>query len=330
MDMYKLRASALLSATTARELCRLTQFQWVELAWMIDSPKYDHYAIPKKRGGARHIFAPEWRLKLLQRRLNVFLQAYYLAVRPAEAHGFVVVPREPGRRCNIVENAAVHVGRKHVVNIDLKDFFPSIAAWRIKELFDSPLFNFDEPVAVALALLTTYRGVLPTGAPTSPVLSNFVCMPLDDDLRVFCREQGLLYTRYADDLTFSADELISGEMIDGIIDIIRDNGFEINPRKLRAQASNRRQSVTGLTVNEKVNVDRRLLKKIRAMLHDLTINGLDVATKRHFGPRATARFREQFLYRLEGYINFVGQVRGTGDPIYLKFKSEFRNKQIRR
>ncbi len=78
------------------------------------------------------------------------------------------------------------------------------------------------------------------------------------------------------------------------------------------------------------NIDRRLLKKIRAMLHDLTTNGLDAAAKRHFGARATPQLCTCFLNRLEGYINFVGQVRGTGDPIYLKFKSEFRNKQTLR
>lgn len=327
---YKLNALALLSAETLAELCRLLGSTIPVFTEAVNAPAYRHYAIPKKRGGERHIFAPEWPLKQLQRRLNDFLQAYYLWIKPDEAHGFVINPPCLGGHCNIVGNAAVHVGKKHVLNIDLKDFFPGISARRIKELFLSPCFNYNEQTAIALTLITTYQGRLPTGAPTSPVLSNFICLPLDAALRAFCLENGLRFTRYADDLTFSADTMICGETIRGIIRLINDNGFEINEKKLRAQASNRKQTVTGLTVNEKVNVDRRLLKKIRAMLHDLSSNGVDVAARRHFNlkGRPSSRDREYFFNRLEGYINFVGQVRGKSDPVYRKFAYAFRNSRI--
>lgn len=328
-DLYghKLNALALLSIKTLPELCRFLKSTMSVFMEVVNAPVYQHYTIQKKRGGERHIFAPEWQLKQFQRRLNDFLQAYYLWIKPEEAHGFVISPGYLNRNCNIVENAAVHVGKKHVLNIDLKDFFPSISAKRIKELFLSPCFGYDEPVATALTLLTTYHGWLPTGAPTSPVLSNFICLTLDAALRTFCRENGLLFTRYADDLTFSSDAVISDEAIRGIIQLIRDNGFKINDKKLHIRASNRKQTVTGLTVNEKVNVDRKLLKKIRAMLHDLSTNGLDAATRRHFGlkTKVSTQDRAHFINRLEGYINFVGQVRGKSDPVYEKFVGAFYN-----
>ena len=322
---HKFNAMALLSVESPLELCRLLNASIYQLEEIINNPVYQHHVINKKRGGKRHIFAPERLLKKTQKRLNYFLQAYYLWIKPNEVHGFVINPHYLGSHCNIAANAHVHTGKKHVVNIDLKDFFPNISAKRIKNLFSSSLFNYNEQISRALTLLTTYESKLPTGAPTSPVLSNFVCRSLDADLRTFCETNGLYYTRYADDLTFSSDTIISYDTILDIILLIKKNGFEINVKKLRVQLPNRRQTVTGLTVNEKVNIDRKLLKKIRAMLHDLTTNGIKAATKRHFNLKnaiADSTQQQRFISRLEGYINFVGQVRGKNDAVYLKFKSQ--------
>ena len=325
LQKHQFNALILLSLESPVELCRFLQTSMQKVEELINAPIYKHYVIKKKRGGERHIFAPETELKQIQRRLNYFLQAYYLWIKPAEVHGFVINPRYFGSHCNIVANAAVHTGKKYVLNIDLKDFFPSISAKRIKSLFTSPHFNYNEQIAIALTFLTTYEAKLPTGAPTSPVLSNFVCLALDEELRMFCSENGLHFTRYADDLTFSSDTLISQDTIQNIIQLINKHDFEVNKKKLRLHSSNRRQTVTGLTVNEKVNVDRKLFKKIRAMLHDMTTNGIDAATRRHFNLKDVVgdRQRGHFIWRLEGYINFVGQVRGKNDSVYLKLKQPF-------
>ena len=323
LEKHHFNTLMLLSLEKPLELCRFLKTSMIQLEEIINSPVYKHYTVKKKRGGERGIYAPDQRLKQIQKRLNYFLQAWYLCMKPDEVHGFVINPHYLGRYCNIVANAAVHTDKKHVLNIDLKDFFPSISAKHIKNLFTSSCFQYDEQIATALTLLTTYKGILPTGAPTSPVLSNFVCLKLDDDLLTFCRENRLYYSRYADDLTFSSDTIIPMDTILDIILLIKENGFEMNKKKLRVQSSNRKQTVTGLTVNEIVNVDRKLLKKIRAMLHDLTINGLETATKHHFKPIASSdvdRLEGRFMNRLKGYINFVGQVRGKDDSIYRKLK----------
>ncbi len=292
---------------------------------IINNPVYKHYTIRKKKGGERQIYSPEKKLKAIQRRLNYFLQAYYLWKKPDEVFGFVVNPHYLGNYCNIAENAKPHTCKKHLLNIDLKDFFPSISASRVKSIFTSYYFNFSEQIATALTLLTTYEGKLPIGTPTSPVISNFVYFQLDADLKSFCETNGLQFTRYADDLTFSSDTLISNDVVLDIINLIKKNGFEINKKKLRLKSSNRKQTVTGLTVNERVNVDRKLLKKIRAMLHDFTTNGIDIAAKRHFNLNGEidTKHRSKFINRLEGYINFVGQVRGKNDTVYTKLKQPF-------
>ncbi|MDR3141778.1 MAG: reverse transcriptase family protein [Tannerellaceae bacterium] len=307
------------------KLCLFLGTPIYQLERIINSPEYKHHIIKKKRGGERHISEPRKQLKRIQKRLNYFLQAYYLCIKPEEVHGFVINPLPAGKtQCNIVANAEVHTGKKHLLNIDLKDFFSSIPARRIKKLFTSPVFNFSEQMAIALTLLTTCEAKLPTGAPTSPVLSNFVCLELDADLRFFCRENHLQFTRYADDLTFSSNEFIPDEAIHRIKELIRRNGFETNEKKVYLKSSRHKQTVTGLTVNEKVNADRKRLKKIRAMLHDSTKNGIGKATQRHFNLTNPPSEEQQqlFIRRLGGYINFAGQVREKNDPMYRRMVCE--------
>lgn len=321
---HELNAMLLLNNEKPVAFSQFLKCSFRDLEVIINQPIYKHYTIAKKKGGARDIFEPEKNLKRIQKRLNYYLQAYYLCIKPKEVHGFVVNPHYLGTYYNIVGNAAAHTQKKVVLNIDLKDFFPSISAKRVKDLFASSYFNFNAQIANAAALICTYQGKLPIGAPTSPVISNFVCLSLDHDLSTFCKEHNLAFSRYADDLTFSSDIAITNDQIFDIINIIKKNHFEINPKKLRLKSNNRKQIVTGLTVNEKVNVDRKLLKKIRAMLHDFTRNGIDTATQKHFNISTTATVhRAKFIQRLEGYINFIGLVRGKNDALYLKYKMSF-------
>ena len=138
---HELNAMFLLSLESPFELCRFLQTSMPQLEEKINTPDYTHYVVKKKRGGERHIFAPEKQLKKIQKRLNYFLQAWYLWIKPTEVHGFVINPHYLGVHCNIAENAKVHTGKKHILNIDLKDFFPSISAKRVKNLFVSSLLS---------------------------------------------------------------------------------------------------------------------------------------------------------------------------------------------
>jgi RNA-directed DNA polymerase len=179
-------------------------------------------------------------------------------------------------------------------------------------------------MANAITLLTTINGHLPQGAPTSPVLSNLVCLPLDKQLMAWCDEREINYTRYADDLSFSCDEPFTIEEISGIRLIIAQHDFRVNEKKLRKRANNKKQTVTGLVVNEKVNVDRKLIKKVRAMLFDLRLNGIKAAAQKHYDSIEFVSDKkcDAFLFKLKGYINFIGQVRGKEDAIYLKFNQQ--------
>ncbi len=322
---HKLHATRFLAIQTPAELARLMFLSFLELEQCINQPRYDCFQIRKSSGGYRSIEAPAGTLKRIQKRLNFFLQAYYLWIKPAEVHGFVINPKYLKKNCNIVENASAHVGKKHIMGIDLAEFFPSIRASRVRDVFLSDYFKFSDQLATALALLVTYQGRLPTGAPTSPVISNFVCLTMDKALKTCCQENGLIYSRYADDMSFSADRPFAKEDIEAIRGIVEQHQFRLNVRKTRLSGSNRKQKVTGLVVNQKVNVDRRFVRKTRAMLHDWNTNGLLHASQRHFGlvNGSTDRMQHKFVNRLDGYTNFIGQIRGKEDPIYLRLMRIF-------
>ncbi|MGH1590339.1 reverse transcriptase domain-containing protein [Methylobacterium phyllosphaerae] len=280
---------------------------------------YRRFTIPKKAGGLRCISAPMPRLK----RAQYWILDALLARVPvhAAAHGFV-----PGR--SIVTNAAAHVGRDVVVNLDLKDFFPSLDYRRIKGKFRG--LGYAEPVATVLALLCTEPDVdaveidgarlyaargprrLPQGAPTSPALTNLVCTRLDARLSGLSGSLGFTYTRYADDLTFSASGEAAGKvgaLLKYVHAIVTGEGFTVHPDKTRVMRRGRHQEVTGLTVNERVGVPRETLRRFRALLHGLERHG-------PAGRRWGAAGEAGVLRAAIGFAQFVRMVTPeTGAPL---------------
>jgi RNA-directed DNA polymerase len=324
---HELHALALLHIQKPAHLCRMVRRPFCDVQELINHPGYREFLIPKKKGRARKICAPDTVLRKAQKHINYFLQAYYLWIKPPAAYGFVINPHYLGTFCNIVENARQHTGKKYVFNIDLKDFFDSITARQVKELFRSDLFDYNEEIASALTFLTTYKGRLPTGAPTSPVLANFVCYRLDAELSALATQYAFTYTRYADDLTFSSNEKLSDEVKMKITELIHQNSFTVNEKKVYQKMFFQQQKVTGLVVNEKVNVDRKFIRKVRAIIHDVQLNGMDAAVMNHYNTTTpvTVELRAKFISRLEGYLSFIGQVRGKGDLLYLRYKTAFDN-----
>ncbi|WP_035642587.1 reverse transcriptase family protein, partial [Bradyrhizobium sp. ORS 375] len=252
---------------------------------------YQRFTIPKKSGGERLISAPMPRLK----RAQYWVLDNVLARVPLNdaAHGFV-----PER--SILTNARNHVGRDVVINLDLKDFFPTLTYVRVKGLFEA--LGYAEAVAIPLALLCTEPVVdevtldgerhfiadgprlLPQGAPTSPAITNLVCRKLDRRLVGLARMLGFVYSRYADDLTFSGSgEAVKkiGTLLKAVSGIVEAEGFKVHPDKTRVMRRSTRQEVTGLTVNEAVAVPRDLMRRYRAVLQQVERNG---PVGKHFGP----------------------------------------------
>jgi RNA-directed DNA polymerase len=311
-------AAQLLCIEDALDVCAYLQTSRTILEELINAPKYRSFHIAKRGGGMRSIEAPEYRLKNIHRTLNIGFQAIYANNPNPSVHGFLKKREEGEFSTPIVCNALPHVGKDFLLNVDLADFFPSIPAFRIKQLLISDRFGFNDSTANALTLLMTYNGHLPQGAPTSPIISNFVCEQMDLELGQLAADRKWTYTRYADDLTFSSHDAFTDESVELIRAIIVDNHFTINEKKLRRKGKGRRKEVTGLIVNEKVNVNREFVRSVRAMLHDLEVNGLTSAAACHFknSPVVQANDQHVFIHRLRGYISFIGQVRGKEDAIF--------------
>ncbi|HPF38416.1 MAG TPA: reverse transcriptase family protein [Phycisphaerae bacterium] len=282
------------------------------LAYHSDAPQRTHYVsfrVPKKSGGERLLSAPHEAMDAAQRWIleNVLAK---VGTHDA-AHGFVA-----GR--STVTNAAPHVGANTLVNVDLTDFFPSITFPRVMGMFRS--LGFSPAVATIFALLCTesprsemkYEGrayfaatgprALPQGACTSPAISNLIARGIDQRLAGIARKLGWTYTRYADDLSFSrrdAGDAHVGYLLARIRHIAQDEGFEVNEKKTRVLRPNQRQVVTGLVVNDRINVPRKEVRRIRAILHRAKREGLARQN------RENHPFFESWLRGMIAYITMV-------------------------
>ena len=318
----EVNAAAFLSLNTPKQLCVFFNQPFTKLVKLINSPEYKVFSIPKKKGGSRLIEAPCDDLKLIQTQINSYLQSYYTIFKPKNIHGFVLNTNQV--KANIFENAKLHTNKKYVLNIDLEDFFDTISTKRIYNLLSSELFDFNQDIAKALTFLCTYEGKLPTGAPSSPILSNLICLELDHYLLKFCEGNKITYSRYADDITFSSDEEFNKNLIQELKEIIESFNFKINSKKTRLKSSNRKQTVTGLIVNNKVNIDRKKLKIIRAIIHDCKVNGLEKGFQKHYKLIDNPSKKEiiKFRQKISGYLNFIKQVNGE-NRVYKKLKADF-------
>lgn len=228
--------------------------------------RYHRFTTAKKRGGTRVLHAPNPELKHLQRlihrRLLRKLQVHWCAT------GF-----EPG--VSIAHNAAFHAGQAVVIKLDLKDFFPNTTAERVEHYFRR--IGWDAESAALLTELCTHEGGLPQGAPTSPRLSNLINHVMDAQILRYVEAHHGTYTRYADDITVSYPEDWP-KYVRGTIQHVRRtakrHGYTVHTRgKLRVVRRHQQQRVTGLVVNDRVNLPREKRRWLRAVEHRLKTQG---------------------------------------------------------
>lgn len=308
-----------------------------------DNIPYTKFLIKKKSGGSREINAPAEGLKLIQRCINIILQCVYNP--PKSATGFI-----PNK--SIVDNAIVHSGNNYVYNIDLKDFFPSIDQARVWVCLKNPPFNLTDNRQLIANLIASLcctklvverkdeqgdfikieKSVLPQGAPTSPTISNIVAQRLDILLIGVAKRFNLRYSRYADDITFSSMHNVyqkDSEFIKELWRVIEDQNFIINENKVRLQEKSAyRQEVTGLVVNEKVNIKREYIKKIRLWLYLWETYGYERASYYFLKDYVSDRWyvkppAPNFANVLLGKLNYLKMVIGSDDKRYKKLSIRF-------
>lgn len=312
---------------SAKELADAMSFTVDDLVWLCyerDVSEVDHYTrfeIPKRSGGKRLISSPKPKMRQAQ----TWIQEKILSgLNPSEyASAF-----RPD--LSIVDNAKKHCDKKVIVKLDLKDFFPSITFPRVRGYFE--FLGYNPGIATILALLctdaprvrVTFKGEaqivatgprgLPQGACTSPALANLIASRLDARLAglATARSEKWIYTRYADDLTFSTDSEKPevGTFIAAVSKVAHDEDFQINLKKTRVMRAPHRQTVTGLLVGTQVRIPKTTIRKMRALFHRIEVQGKDVVS---------VELGKDALLVARGYLSYLHMVQP-------KLARKYRNK----
>jgi RNA-directed DNA polymerase len=284
------RLIELKAASSLADLAQVLNFKPAALAYLVyklpPESKYTTFSIAKRGGGARTIDAPMPRLKRLQRNLAALLQDCWDEIQRNSgrkdqlAHGF-------RRHRSIFSNGRKHRNRTFVLNVDIKDFFPSLHFGRVRGYFlKDRAFALNPKIATLIAQIACHNKALPQGSPCSPVISNLIGHILDIQLASLAVKHSCTYSRYADDLTFSTNEAVFPRAIaevnashvakagKDLEKIVTHNDFQLNPDKTRLQYHDSRQMVTGLVVNRRVNIPYDYRHRVRAMAHALFSKGV--------------------------------------------------------
>ncbi len=297
--------------------------------------RFRQFQIKKKSGGFRQITAPNHTIyRSLLQCVNELLKTLYT---PTEyAMGFT-------KGKSIVDNATIHRGQNYVFNTDLKDFFPSVDQARVWKRLQLPPFGFPERIASLIAGMCAMkdvreengtqkvRYVLPQGAPTSPIITNMICDTLDRRLAGLAKRFGLVYSRYADDITFSSMHNVyqkDGEFRQELHRIIEGQNLKINENKTRLQIKGSRQEVTGLIVSDNINVTQQYMRDLRSILYIWKQYGYWAAktkfeahykaSKGHI-KKANANMENV----IEGKLLYLKMVRGEEDVRYQRLYKQF-------
>lgn len=301
---------------------------------------YQSFEIPKKSGKVRRINAPNGQLKAIQRTLAKILTSMY--IKRHAVYGFV-------QGCNHITNAKVHVHSRCLLNIDLQDYFTQFHFGRVVGTLTHPPYSMGMEAAKTVAQICCLNGTLPQGAPTSPILSNIISAPLDSALTRLAKKYRLMYTRYADDITLSSHEKkFPSELAhleekgvqlgDELLEIFYKNNFKINREKITLHYSYRRQEVTGIVINKKINLKREYLKNMRSILHHCTVDGVyqtavayaktDYCHSKKLkallnGDGNEADVEKLFRRILWGKLNYIRAVRGRNDMLFYVLAEQY-------
>lgn len=246
---------------------------------------YKTYEIPKKSGGKRTICQPSKKLKGMQSWILVNI-LNKIQVSPS-CKGF-------RKGSSTLDNALPHIGANTTLNLDLKDFFPTVSTNQVYNIFKTVGYN--KLIATVFTNICTYKEMLPQGSPCSPILANLTAWTMDLRIQGYVGKRGISYTRYADDLSFSGlnpSKVV--KIIPMIKTIIDDEKFIVNHKKTRIASSARAKIVTGLIVNEdSVGIGKQKYKDLRAKIYHLTL--------------PTEQTNEKLLYHVCGWLSYLNSV----------------------
>ena len=286
---------------------------------------YQKITCPKKDGSQRILYSPCPGLKYIQRRILSLLSGEQIS---SYAYAY-------RKGVSIFDNALPHCQKPLLVKLDLSNFFGSISFskvyWAIdralhaappsflqEALHNSPQIGNPFAISFYIARLCTLNGCLPQGAPTSPLLSNLVFLPLDRKIGAYCEKRGIAYTRYSDDMTFSG-AFSPRSLIFFVEKCLSGTGFSLNRQKTRIAGAGQRQQAAGLTVNEKPQAPKAYRRKLRQEFYYIQKHGLAEHLRRKGEPDVSPVQEAAYLSRLLGRVSFVLQMQ-PGNQEFLHYR----------
>ena len=270
---------------------------------------YKIYKIKKRNGKYRTIYEPNLILKQIQKQiLNNILNNKSISKYAKAYH----------KGIGLKDNAISHINKEMLLKLDIKDFFENIS---FLDVYNScfPIEYFPKPVGMILTYLCTYDNHLTQGSPTSAYISNLVMKEFDEELGFWCDLRNISYTRYSDDMTFSGN-FSPSELIIKVRKMLYKLGLELNNDKIHIVYKSSSQNVTGIVVNEKMQVNVKYRNKIRQEIYYIKKFGLSS----HLKKCDINIDSKRYLNILYGRVLYVLQI-NENDKEFIKYRQFIEN-----
>lgn len=272
----------------------------------------------KKR---RILNIPNDELKALQRSLNDYFQDIYTSIRPDGAYGYMRANAEAAY--THVDAASRLMNSKYIYKFDIKNFFNSVKTDHLRKLFEKDIFNLGSDEIQLLLKLVTFKGRLPFGAPSSPSIINLLFYDIDKRLesKLLDISDSAIYCRYCDDIIIGIDENYRNlfkEVKRLVQNELDKYNLQLNKDKSHILTHSKAMYILGLKVNEKINLDRKYIRNLRATMHKIILDPHNAIKRYQLLSKST-----EILLSLRSKIEYVGFVRGKEDPIYKKLLCQF-------
>ena len=270
---------------------------------------YKIYKIKKRNGKYRTIYEPNLILKQIQKQiLNNILNNKSISKYAKAYH----------KGIQLKDNAIPHINKEMILKLDIKDFFENIS---FLDIYNScfPIEYFPKSVGMILTYLCTYDNHLTQGSPTSAYISNLVMKEFDEELGNWCNLRNISYTRYSDDMTFSG-AFNPSELITKVRKMLYKLGLELNNDKIHIVYKSSSQNVTGIVVNEKMQVNVKYRNKIRQEIYYIKKFGLSF----HLKKCDINIDSKRYLNILYGRVLYVLQI-NENDKEFIKYRQFIEN-----
>ena len=251
---------------------------------------YRSFQVAKRNGSNRRIDEPLPSLKEIQH----WILHNILQKLPVHSHAKAYKPS-----VRLKEHLRFHINQPMIMNVDIANFFPSIKEPSVESIFRNA--GYSRQLANLFGKLCTLNGKLPQGAPSSPYLSNLFFFHLDEAIAQYCKTNGIRYTRYADDLTFSG-QFTPSKLLLFLKPLLRESGMQLHAEKTKVMRANQQQIVTGMVVNKKMQMPFQQRNALRQQMYMITKYGLAA----HLQHQQIED--EHYLKRLKGKVQFILQL----------------------